>query len=62
MEGFNLYDPNYQGEVMFMCMQCGRAIYTTERYYDMNDDLVCEDCIKEYLRLHHEREGEDGVI
>ncbi|SHI91143.1 hypothetical protein SAMN05444401_1761 [Clostridium amylolyticum] len=39
------------------CLQCGNGIFTGEEYYNFNGEVVCEECLDEYIR-HFKKEGE----
>lgn len=32
------------------CDECGEPIYVGEKYYDIEDIVVCENCIEEFAR------------
>lgn len=31
------------------CSQCGRSIFQGEEYYDFGGEVVCEECLDEYI-------------
>ena len=34
------------------CSECGQPIYNGEPYYEINKDIICEDCINDnYKRI-----------
>ena len=45
-------------EVVGHCVECGREIYggneqyMPEEYYEFEDDMVCEDCLRDYCNKH----------
>ena len=57
------YSKDY--EVIGHCAICGGKIeryvgddeVEPDRYYEINDDLVCEDCLQEYCDQHFLVEG-----
>ena len=51
----NMYDYRYEhkkAEVVDICMVCNREIYEGESYYDFAGDVVCNDCLKDYIKEH----------
>ena len=39
-----------EDEVFAECDQCGGEIYVGEEYYDIDGDLIHEDCLCDYAR------------
>lgn len=37
---------------ILQCECCNSGIYEDESYYDVNGDIVCEDCLKDYMRFY----------
>jgi hypothetical protein len=35
------------------CDWCGKEIFHDERYYDMGDETVCEDCIDDCCKIYY---------
>lgn len=49
----SMYDYRYEqekAEVVDICMVCNREIYEGESYYDFSGDIVCEDCLSDYVK------------
>lgn len=54
----SMYDYRYEhkkAEVVDICMVCNREIYEGESYYDFAGDVVCNDCLKDYIKEHKTR-------
>jgi len=37
-------------EDVLICDWCGRGIYPGDKYYDIDPDIACEDCVKSTAR------------
>jgi len=51
----SMYDYRYEhkkAEVVDICMVCNREIYEGETYYCFDDDVICKDCLKDYIKEH----------
>ena len=33
------------------CDNCGETIYVGEKYYDIEDTVICEDCIDNFAKI-----------
>ena len=33
------------------CDECGEPIYVGEKYYDIEDTVICEDCIDNFAKI-----------
>lgn len=42
-------------EVLDVCMVCNRYIFEGESYYDFSGDIVCKDCLSNYVKEHKTR-------
>lgn len=51
----SMYDYRHEqkkAEVVDICMVCNRYIFEGESYYAFTDDVVCEDCLNDYVKEH----------
>lgn len=49
----SMYDYRHEqskAEVVDVCMVCNRYIFEGERYYDFSGDIVCKDCLSDYVK------------
>ena len=37
------------------CEECELGIYEDEEYFDFNGDIVCEDCVMDYVRMNYKK-------
>jgi len=54
----SMYDYRYEqekAEVLDVCLVCQRDILKGESYYDFAGDVVCNDCLKDYVKEHKTR-------
>ncbi|WP_139905648.1 hypothetical protein [Clostridium thermarum] len=54
----SMYDYRHEhekAEVVDVCMICNRYILDGESYYDFAGDVVCEDCLNDYVKDHKTR-------
>jgi hypothetical protein len=54
----SMYDYRHEqskAEVVDICMVCSRYIVEGESYYDFSGDIVCEDCLSDYVKEHKTR-------
>ena len=54
----SMYDYRYEhkkAEVVDDCKICNRYIFEGESYYDFSGDIVCEDCLSDYVKEHKTR-------
>lgn len=47
----------HEPEPVIECTDCGRGIYTEEYYFDFGRDIICEDCIRDYMDSNFRREA-----
>ena len=40
--------PNFNDEPLTYCYHCDKGIYADDIYYEINDIILCEDCISNY--------------
>lgn len=59
IENRMLIDSEYpEIEPYCQCDMCGEPIYDGEDYWDINGDIVCEDCLLEYMQCFKRTAGE----
>ena len=54
----SMYDYRHEqkkAEVVDVCMVCSRYIVEGESYYDFSGDIVCKDCLSDYVKEHKTR-------
>lgn len=45
-----MMDTQQQEIVVFKtCDMCGNEIYEGDEYYDFDDEVICEDCLMDYV-------------
>lgn len=44
-------DPD-QRDSKCTCSQCGEMLYEGNEYWELEDEIYCEDCAEEWLSLH----------
>ena len=49
--------PNYDEEPLMYCEGCDKPIYQDDVYYEVNDIILCEDCIYDCMR-HADRDAD----
>ena len=49
MLDFIVYEDDNKRREIGKCEQCGTSIYTDMNYYHIEEDMICEDCINEYV-------------
>lgn len=42
--------PHYQVDIVGKCCVCGCDVFDGEDHYEVNDDIVCDDCDFDYIR------------
>ena len=42
--------PNFEDEPVTYCEKCDTAIYADDTYYEVNDVILCENCVYECRR------------
>jgi len=51
----SMYDYRYElplAEIMDVCMMCFKEIFKGETYYYFDGDVICKDCLKDYIKEH----------
>lgn len=38
-----------------ICSMCEQPIYEDDTYYDFEEDLICECCVREYVKENYRR-------
>lgn len=57
----HLYDHSYEeplATTIYVCDNCGDSIFEEEYYYEIDNEIICEECIREYRKtaiIHSER-------
>ena len=46
LDGFLALPPHTVGE----CDVCGDELHNSDEYYNVHDDMVCDNCIIDYIR------------
>lgn len=41
-----------QAEIFAVCSYCGGEIYLGQLYYEIEEKLVCPDCLREFARAY----------
>ena len=46
------YGTNSSDDYNFLrCNECGEEIYSSDTYYDIDGNIICEDCMNKYKKV-----------
>lgn len=45
-----LEPPDYEENAIYKCSYCERGIYEGDSYYEIENRILCEDCLDDYYK------------
>ena len=54
-----LFNPPEGKESKCKCCRCGEELYPDYEYYELDDEILCEDCAEKWLEGHKNWVTED---